>query len=478
MSTQYLPRLRVKVGEPIGNEVFFAFPEIYDNEKTFLDADVASGASSITANGVNFAVDQYVIIGRPGVEKTEIIKLHGSTAPTSTTITFATNTVFAHNRGDIVLFIPYNQIVCERSVDAGVTFTPLSAIDLRVDSMESYLQRPSDASTDIYKFRFYNSTSTNYSEYSDQATASGYADNTVYSIKKRALKSLGEEKNSLITDEFLNDSLMEARRLVDKDPRILRWSFRTKFDTDVGTIIPGQYSFTVPTDLRDRNTQKNILQLRLGRQSCPCYYQDNFRFRQNYRNVPHTTLNGAVAIGDPTITLTSSGDFYESGNITIAAEAVSGTLDIVAYTANDESTNVLSGVTGIVAAGHSTAVDVWQNATFGLPSAYTIYSGKIYFDIPFGDTYAGENIYMDYYQDIQPVTSDSDVLDEPVYDGYVSYLRWKIKYLKSNGATGKDDDDYKDFVSFTDNLVTQELSGQYLRFVPIVGNYYGSNRYF
>lgn len=465
-----LPKLRCKYGEPVGIELFFQFPDIASNEKTYLDADAASGSGSITANGTNFAVGTYVIIGNPGNEHTEIIKIHASTTPTATTITFATNTVFAHSRGDLVRFIPYNQIVPERSTDSGSNFSALSAISIRPDATETYLQRSSDASTDVYRFRFYNSADAIYSAYSDNATASGYADNTIHSIKRRALLDLGEQLGGIggnLTDEWLNGALFEGRRELDQDPRVLRWAFRTKMNTDIGDMIPGRWTIAAPTDLRDRNSYKNILAIRVGRQNYPLRYQDLQAFNRNYENIAHSTLNGAITSASTSIVLTSSGDFDESGTIYIAGEDISDTNDAVTYTANTESTATLSGASGVAAGGHATGRDVWQGVNFGIPSAYTIDNATIKFDIPFSDSVAGENIYMDYYQSLQASDSDSDTLDEPDYDMFVSWLKWKIKYLKAGGAIkAEDDTDYKEWKTRKDALVAKEITGQFGYLIP------------
>ncbi len=459
-----LPKIRTKYGEGIGVELFIEFPDLSNNEQSFFDADEAAGQTTLSANGTNFAVDQYVVLGNPGAEKTEIVKLHASTTPTSSVITTGA-TAFAHSRGDRITFIPYNQIVVERSTDSGSNFTPFTAVDIRPDATETYIQRSSDASTDVYRFRFYNATSTLYSAYSDQVTASGYADNTVYAIKQRALDDLGEVKNELITDSFLNQSLWAARREVDEDERVLRLSFRTKFNQDIGNVIPGRWSVAVPSDLRDPNTNKNILALRLGRDGRPLVYQDVNRFNQNYVNIAHTTLNGAILAAATSVTLTSSGDFDESGTIYIAAEDVTESVDSLAYTANNESTNVLSGVTGGIA--HATGRDVWQGTNFGLPVAYTIHDGVIYFDIPFDDEYAGENIYMDYYSTLVAYNSDADVLDEPETDLFVSNLKYKIKYKKSQGALKREEDpDWKDWKDGKSRLLNKEIIGQRIQFIP------------
>jgi len=442
----------------VSNEIL----QIDKNEKTFLDADVSSGGS-LTANGTNFAADDYIVIGQLGVEKTEIGKI--STA-TSTAITLSSNLTFAHTRGDVIQFIPYNQIVVERSTDGGLNYTPLTAVDIQPDKDETLIQRPSDAATDYYRVRFYNSTTDLYSDYSDASIATGFADNTVFSIKERALRSMGEEIGGKITDEFLNEALWEGRRELDQDDRVLRWSFRTKFNTDVGDIIPGAWSVTAPTDLRDPNTHKNILALRVGRLQVPLEYQDVNRFNQNYVDVAHTTLATAITGASTSLVLTSSGDFDESGSVDIAASAIDETIDEVDYTANTETTATLSGVTGI-ADSKAAGIDVWQNVTFGTPRFYTINNGVIYFDVPFEDDLAGENIFMDYYKKMPAYDSDGDELDEPEYDMFVSWLKWKIKYQKSNGNINpREDGDYLEFEKRKAQMINKELIAQTIHLIP------------
>ena len=461
-----LAKLRAKYGENVGVEIFFQFPDLASNERTYLEADAASGASSLSANGTNFSVDQYILIGSPGMEKTEIVKIHASTAPTSTTITLAATTSFAHSRGDLVVFIPYNQIVPERSTDSGANFSVLSTISIRPDAMETYLQRVSDASTDVYRFRFYNSTSTNYSAYSDNSTASGYAANTVHSLKRRALQDIGEQIGSVITDEFLNESLWEGRRELDQDPRVYRWSFREKFNQDIGNVIPGQWSVALPSDLRDPFSNKNVLDVRIGRNNISLDYQPLREFTDNYRGVAHSTLASSITGASTSLVPTSSGDFDESGSVVIAASSVSETLDTVAYTSNTESTATLGTVTGI-ADSKSAGVDVWQGAVFGDPTYYTIYDGRVYFDVPFEDALAGENVLMSYYGELVAYDSDSDTLDEPEYDMFLNWLKWKIKYRKSNGKIKSENDpDYMAWEKRKEDLIAKERTGQSVQLIP------------
>jgi hypothetical protein len=466
MSTP-LPKIRARYGEGIGVELFFQFPALQDDENSFLIADSAAGVGSLSANGVNFAVGQYIVIGQVGNEYAEVVQIHASTVPTSTTITLAGNTNFAHNRGDIIRFIPYNQIVAEFATSATGSFTPISAVSLRADSTETYMQRVSDPSTYYYRFRFYNATSTLYSAYSDAVPASGFADNTLWSVKRRAMRALGEKYSDLITDQDLNDWVLEGRRYADKNPMTFRWSFRTKFEQNVGYLLAGQYRIAAPTDLRDKNTYKNVLGIRMGQQNRPCVYQDRVRYNQNYLNVAHTTLSVTANFGDNTLTLTNSRDFDAAGVLTVSSGVLGGGVVTINYTSQNKATGVLSGVTGIPAAGLAATVDCWQRYVPGLPTAYTIDAGYISFDSPLLPTYDGQNVHMDYYTDIPTMDSDADTFDEPFYDLYVAWLKWKIKSKKANGKIDRNSDpDYQDWLTGLSDLIAQETPGQRISFIP------------
>ncbi len=466
-----LPKIRARYGEAIGVELFFSFPEIQDDESTFLDADSAIGASSVSAASVNFSANDYVVIGQPGNERTEIAKVSSGSA---TTLTFTGALTFAHNRGDVIRFIPYNQIAAEYSTDSGTNFSTITAVSIRADSTETYMQRTADLSTYVYRFRFFNSTTSLYSAYSDQASATGYGADTLWSVKERALAQLGEVRGQLITDQFLDDSVLEGRRQADMNPATFRWSFREKFGVVLAQMLAGQWRIAAPTDLRDPNTYKNLLSIRIGDQNRPVGYQDRNRFNQNYLNVVHTTVASAYTSGGLSLVLTSTHDLGTTGTITVANEAVGDGLITIAFSANNKTTNTLT----ITAASRNIAAgtDVWLRGIFGLPTYYTIDAGYIYFDVPLATAYDGMDAKGDYYTIIPTMNSDSDTFDEPFYDLYVYWLKWKIKSLKANGKLDRDSDpDYKDWISGLGTLVGQEVGGQRIQFIPDVDGYLGAH---
>lgn len=75
----------------------------------------------------------------------------------------------------------------------------------------------------------------------------------------------------------------------------------------------------------------------------------------------------------------------------------------------------------------------------------------------------------DYYSQIPVIDTDADTFDEPFYDLYVPYLKWKIKYLKANGKIDRDGDtDWKDWITGLTELISQETPNQWVNFVPDV----------
>jgi hypothetical protein len=124
-------------------------------------------------------------------------------------------------------------------------------------------------------------------------------------------------------------------------------------------------------------------------------------------------------------------------------------------------------VTGIATGGHASGTQVWQGVTFGEPTCYTIEDGYILFDCPFDDEYAGENIYMDYYYTLPVYNSDADIVDEPEWDCFSDFLKWKIKYKKSNGTLQASTDvDYAMWREKKQGFITKQHLGESIYLFP------------
>lgn len=455
-----LPKLRTKTGENIGVEVFVSHPDL-ETEFTFLSANASASASTFTVeNGLKFAANEYLVVGRFGYEKAEIVKVSGTPSATSISLTGATN--HPHNRGEQIQFIPYNQIVLEYSTD-GTTYNSLATLDIRADATETYYNHTAGLSTYYYRAKFSNSTSSDVSSYSDGMIATGDVENSAGAIIRDALLSMGEKiDDEVFTKEFLLRALDEGRDEIDLHPNAGRWAFRTVFDYDAGDCIPGRYTLTLPIDLRDPETAKHLLSVRIGKDSLPLDWTDKIGMNAWYQGVAHSTLNGAITTGSTSIVLTSSGDFDESGAVSIAAEDITETVDVVDYTTNTESTKTLGTVTNITA-NHATARDVWQSASFSTPTEYTVDNGVLIFSQPLEDDLAGENIWLDYYAKKTVANSFGDTLDENFFAIYKPYMRFRIKLRKNPSMNITADPDYLMWETKKNAQVLKEFGGQNLR---------------
>lgn len=468
------PQLRTQRGN-IGNEIFIRVPDFSMYPSTILTADANSGVSSYTTKDSSFlSSNDYIISGIPGTPATEINQVNSVSS--GTTISLVSSTSFPHNQTTRITYIPFNQVRIEKSTDAGSTYSTVTTVNLKVNNPEHYYNDTTGSENDYYRIRFVNSNNSTSSDPSDGVIATGYADNTVFAIKKRAVESSGMKlsdiyaPDAIITDSFLNEALFELRRVAhryssENEKGQKRWSFRQVYDYRLGSVSSGTNRIALPATMDNTNVMKNLYQVRIG-DRMPIYPVSKERWNQLQVNRRHTTLASAItSTSDVTVTLTNSGDFDDSGSISIIE---SGTQDDISYTSNTEGTGVLSGVTGIDAT-HSSDIDVWQNPSFGLPTYYTVFGGYIYFDCPFASDYEAEGIYIDFYKYVPAVDSDSDELDEIDYDMFVPGLKAKIRQARNNGvqsSVNENDPDWREFNNRISQMAGSDTIDRDIIFIP------------
>lgn len=457
------PRFRTNRGN-IGNELFIQLPDLTGYPKTFLTADASASATSFSvADGTWANASDYIVVGVYGEDQAEVQKLG---TPTSTSFPLSGASTFAHATPTEVRFIPVNQVVIQSSSD-GVAYSNLATVSLKVSNPEMYYLDTAGAATTYYRIAFKNETSGNLTDYSDPLIATGYADGTVFAVKLRAIRDMGltladiYKPNAPISDAFLNDCLFQLRRTVHELKE--RWSFRQQFEYQLGNLTAGRNYIALPDDMEDPNTSQNLSSVRIGTRP-PLSFITKRQWTDRQQGRAHTTLSTAISsTSDTTIVLTESGDFDESGDISIID---AGTEDQISYTGNTESTDTLSGVTGITAT-HAAGLDVWQNPSFSIPQYYTVFEGKIWFECPVDADYHNETVIIDYYKTITPVDSDADTFEEPDFDLYVFGLKAMIRANQNKGNWADDQDpDYKEFTRKAGLLLAKEKTDVEIRLVP------------
>ena len=304
--------------------------------------------------------------------------------------------------------------------------------------------------------------------YSDGITAStGYGYDTVASLIRTALKQSKAVIDEQVTTEFLKDEINACLRFISG--KLKHWSPLQSFNYSLGYSQRGSYEFSMPTDIEDKNTNKSILDVRLGNLNT-LIYQDKKEWINQQNKVAKTQVRTQATAGDTTLEIDNSYDFADSGTVKVY---ISGTQYTISYTGvtRSQTAGVLTGVpaTGDGSITVTIAVDtnVWQNESEGIPTYFTVYEANLLI-WPLPDSaHDNFNLSMDYYSQRTAVTTDSDVIEFPRYDAVKHWLIWKIRSTNNSaGSLDFEDGDYKMFNTILIDMIKKELTGQKYKWQP------------
>jgi len=164
---------------------------LVDQQMTRLSADVAASATTSTVeNNDGFANEEYVVFGKPGQEKSEIVLCTSVTG--NTTIDHTSGPVFAHSARTPLFIIKFNQAeVYSASSETG-SYSLLATVDLDVDEDYTLYDDLVGTTSTWYKVRYKNVVKVRYSTYSDPVQGVGYSEDSLYSISQEILEDFGD----------------------------------------------------------------------------------------------------------------------------------------------------------------------------------------------------------------------------------------------------------------------------------------------
>ena len=449
-----------------------------DKKFTFLTGDVVAGVASIGVqstigfHSLSTSSGQIVLIGELGQERSEILRTEKDTAPTGTGIGLEDILRFDHPQDTKIYIIDWNRFEVQHAVTVSGTKTTLMAYPeyLQADQLES-IYRDTTKTSGYYFIRFNETIGSTNSDFSDAIPYGGFADNTVHAVKQRALEQLNEKyDDELITDEYLNRCLWEARREYHQAPG--KRPFRRRYNYDIGNALTGSFRIELPLWVEKPWTAENIYGVRIGTEANMEHYGKK-EWDFDWRNIPRSYLDHAYTRGTSTsIWLANGRDF--SGSPTIQVEGMN--IGCTRITGSQNSFTITSHGSYPSASAGS---DAYENVSWGLPNKFTVFaepdgSAYIYFNRPIDTAYINQNIYLDAYMGILARDSDADELDEPNPDIYTPYLKYKIKNKKANGTIPLTDPDYLEWLKRKQEALNNEYLGVDINFVPDLPNEFPS----
>ena len=229
-------------------------PDISGNEKTYLTTAASASATTLTVQNIGgFSVGQYLVLGKIGEEQTEIVRIHTSTTPASSTITLNAAISFAHPINTPVTFISFNQVALYSSATKTGTYAIVgSATSIDADQDYTEISDSSGTSTTWYKSRYYNSSTTVWSSYSDLVSGVGYTTESLKKIIEKASTVTNDKQHKLLTEDekidIVNDGYEQAiNRLEEADSkRFLKKGYvDVKNSVNAGTVSCVNESTTI-----------------------------------------------------------------------------------------------------------------------------------------------------------------------------------------------------------------------------------------
>src|SRR5581483_5180858 len=304
-----------------------------DRRLSYLSEDVVSSASTIRVQSLigfeslTTSSGQILCIGNIGEEKSEIILTSNSTALGTTykEVTLNSALQFDHPQDTKVFILDWNRVEFQYSGTATGSKSTLAAYPFGIaPDMSETMYRETTKDQVFYFARFNDTINNRNSDWSDPIYSTGYDDNMVFAIKKRAVDEVGEViDGNVITHDFLNKSLWAARREYHESPG--KRPFRRKFNRVIGTALTGSYRIELPTDVEKPYTAENVYGVRIGTQPNMSYY-DKKEWDFDYRGKPHSTLVLPYTHGVSTsIWLDNGRDFPASGSIGVEGTNISYT---------------------------------------------------------------------------------------------------------------------------------------------------------
>jgi hypothetical protein len=206
----------------------------------------------------NFDIDQALLIGEFGQEGSEIVATHSATTPTGTTVTLSAAITKSHPKDTKVYIIPYNQVAFYSAATVDGAKTTLTTVTIDAEKEETTY---SDTGTSGYYFaRWVNSLTSTYGDYSDPIPYSGFSSNTVGYIINQSLAELNKVLSEKLTYDILISEVNSCLRYVRG--KLKRWSNVQVYNYELdAALVENDYTWTLPTDYYDKNSNRSILQV-------------------------------------------------------------------------------------------------------------------------------------------------------------------------------------------------------------------------
>lgn len=434
-----------------GSTIRIQHPDVASYVKTTVSSPLSAGGTTLNVRDNNgFADNDWFIIGEIGDEKTESCDVNGAVTRGGS-MTINNFTTFDHEIDAPVTKVLERGIkIYGASTDGGsgtliASIGAIGAGDRQIEDSvminwnEEYTEYTliSTDTTYAYYYAVFTDGTTDGSA-SDYVLAAGLGNSSIEQMVQSGLGEVNADiDGDMITREWLltvaNDFQDEVSNYVTADGVQKDWSFEMFEDKSSITLVENVNEYelsSLSSTLKFSDTYQSLLNVRIGTKVIN--YKDISQFDRDMEGRVNSPLASAASAGDTTLQLDDTYEFSESGSLTVP-----GQTDIVTYTANNESTGTLSGIPASGAGAitvSSIAEDalIWQGVNSGMPEYYTVFDGKIMFNVPVDADRAGYKLRVRAVKKLPRLTSFSSTTTIPFTYLAKYYFASRIEARKGN----------------------------------------------
>lgn len=195
---------RIRIQNPILDKTF----------KTYVATDYSSGTALEVLNTNSFQAQDIIVIGEQAEELTEAIDV--SAIADKDTLTLSGSLDFSHGKGTPVYKSIWDKVSIESRSSSAGTFAQIVLTDIQWDgkTRETIYYHSSGTDSYEYRFRFYNSITATYSEYSPTLTGVGFSRQSVGYMIREVRKLTNTTDQNIVTDTEIMRQFNRAQDII------------------------------------------------------------------------------------------------------------------------------------------------------------------------------------------------------------------------------------------------------------------------
>lgn len=223
-------------------------PDISREKQTYLAADFLSGSSLTVRNNDGITADYFVVVGEPTQEQTEVGSVNTTTGYNTVVLDSALR--FSHPKSCPVYQSQWDKVSVERKTSSLGSFSAISGSPfvLTWDDPDNVtlVKDPTGNTAYIYRWRFYNSNTGDYSSYSGELDGTGLSRNQAGYIIQKVRRN--KQMTDGVEDQAMFEYMTDLQDVVyEQIPEA--WWFE-KEGTPVATVAD-TYKYSITTNWPD-----------------------------------------------------------------------------------------------------------------------------------------------------------------------------------------------------------------------------------